>query len=306
MGSALKQRSLAATNGYIANGVAEEEEVTFVVPVTGHDWKLISYEMLPHWMKDNHYIQDGYRPPLGSMSACWWSVLRLHTETGNIWTHLIGFVLFFLLWASHMIKLEHLTDQLILSCFFVGATICLGLSTAYHTCSCHSRPVHRYFHKLDYCGISTLILGSFIPTIYYSFYSNYFLKWFYLSAISILTVIAIVVSLFEKFGTPQYRSLRAAVFLTSGLSGVVPGIHWFIGYLEPEIMWSFYCLVTQGALYVVGALLYAMRIPERWFPGRCDYYFQSHQFFHTLVVIAALVHLNGLQYLINYRLSTNL
>lgn len=284
----------------------DEEECEPMEPkVIDNRWKLISYEMLPKWMKDNHFIHNGYRPPLGSMKACVWSVLRLHTESGNIWTHLIGFVLFVLLWATHMQKLENLRDQLILSCFFVGATICLGLSTTYHTCNCHSQRVGRMFHKLDYCGISTLILGSFIPTIYYSFYTNYFLKWVYLIVISVLSVIAIAVSLFEKFGTPQFRPLRAAVFLTSGLSGVIPGIHWFFT-LEPEIMYSFYCLVSQGALYVIGALLYAMRIPERFFPGKCDFYFQSHQFFHTLVVIAALVHLSGLEHLINYRLSTHL
>lgn len=41
-------------------------------------------------MKDNEYIQYGHRPELRSFVECFKSVFRIHTETGNIWTHLLG------------------------------------------------------------------------------------------------------------------------------------------------------------------------------------------------------------------------
>ena len=41
----------------------------------------------------------------------------------------------------------------------------------------------------------------------------------------------------------------------------------------------------MGALYITGAGLYAARIPERFLPGKCDIWFQSHQIFHLLVSI---------------------
>lgn len=28
--------------------------------------------------------------------------------------------------------------------------------------------------------------------------------------------------------------------------------------------------VFSGLLYIIGAMLYALRVPERWFPGKCD------------------------------------
>ncbi|KAF0291092.1 Adiponectin receptor protein [Amphibalanus amphitrite] len=59
----------------------------------------------------------------------------------------------------------------------------------------------------------------------------------------------------------------------------------------------------MGALYVAGALLYAFRVPERWFPGKCDIYFQSHQIFHVLVVAAAMVHYHGVSELAMHRLT---
>ncbi len=49
-------------------------------------------------------------------------------------------------------------------------------------------------------------------------------------------------------------------------------------------------LVTSGALYIVGALLYAMRVPERFYPGRFDYLGASHQIFHCLILAAAWSH----------------
>lgn len=57
-------------------------------------WKAIHFEKLPEWMKDNDYLHFGHRPELGSFAACFRSIFRIHTETGNIWTHLCGFIAF--------------------------------------------------------------------------------------------------------------------------------------------------------------------------------------------------------------------
>ena len=40
---------------------------------------------------------------------------------------------------------------------------------------------------------------------------------------------------------------------------------------------ALYHALLMGALYVTGACLYAARIPERFMPGKCDIWFQSHQ-----------------------------
>lgn len=34
-----------------------------------------------------------------------------------------------------------------------------------------------------------------------------------------------------------------------------------------EIYWFF---VFAGLLYILGAVFYALRVPERWFPGKFD------------------------------------
>jgi hypothetical protein len=41
--------------------------------------------------------------------------------------------------------------------------------------------------------------------------------------------------------------------------------------------------------YAVGFVFYFFHIPEKWFPGRFDYWFHSHQIWHICVVAAIVV-----------------
>lgn len=90
-----------------------------------------------------------------------------------------------------------------------------------------------------------------------------------------------------------------------GLSGVVPAIHYVIreGLFTQIDRASIGWLVLMGILYIIGAMVYALRIPEKWFPGKCDIWFQSHQIFHVLVIAAACVHYHGITEMAMYRAS---
>lgn len=117
-----------------------------------------------------------------------------------------------------------------------------------------------------------LIMGSFVPWLYYGFYCHYQHKIIYLTVVTVLGFFSIVTSLWDKFSTPQLRPVRAGVFMAFGLSGVVPAIHyvymegWFNDISRASLGW----LVLMGLLYILGAMFYALRIPERWFPGKFD------------------------------------
>ena len=50
---------------------------------------------LQEWQKDNEFLHYWHRPQMPSFRACFGSIFRLHTETGNIWTHLIGLTYIF-------------------------------------------------------------------------------------------------------------------------------------------------------------------------------------------------------------------
>eukprot|EP00891_Asterochloris_glomerata_P007907 jgi/Astpho2/7907/e_gw1.00118.28.1_t len=55
-----------------------------------------AFHALPDYLKDNEFITTGYR-----VEYSFWETMRslfgLHNETGNVWTHLLGFVLFIVL-----------------------------------------------------------------------------------------------------------------------------------------------------------------------------------------------------------------
>lgn len=68
---------------------------------------------------------------------------------------------------------------------------------------------------------------------------------------------------------------------------------------------GFYWLLSMALLYLVGALLYATRTPERFFPGKFDIWFQSHQLFHMCVVIAAFTHYYGISEMAMKRLTSS-
>lgn len=255
-------------------------------------WTSCDYCNLPTWLQHNDCLLSGHRPPLPSFTACFQSMFRIHTETVNIWTHLLGCVFFIILAISSLSRLTNIHEILAFSAFFAGAILCLGFSFIFHTLHCHSPRILTLFSRLDYCGITLLITGSFVPWLYFCFYCQFWIKLIYLSLTSTLGLCALVVSLLKQFGASSYRPYRAAVFTTFGLSGVIPGLHYLaIAGWDRTVGIP---LITLAFLYILGAALYACRFPEKLLPGRCDIWFHSHQVFHILVVIATVINYQGL------------
>ncbi|XP_067863342.1 adiponectin receptor protein 1-like [Heptranchias perlo] len=287
---------------------AIEKMEEFVYKVWEGRWRVIPYDVLPDWLKDNDYLLYGHRPPMPSFRACFKSIFRIHTETGNIWTHLLGFVFFLGLGILTLLRpnvyfMAPLQEKVVFGMFFLGAVLCLSFSWLFHTVYCHSEKVSRTFSKLDYSGIALLIMGSFVPWLYYSFYCSPQPRLIYLAIVCVLGISAIIVAQWDRFATPKHRLTRAGVFLGLGLSGIVPTLHFTIaeGFVKATTVGQMGWFYLMAAMYITGAGLYAARIPERFFPGKCDIWFQSHQLFHVLVVVAAFVHFHGVSNLQEFR-----
>ncbi|CAM4856985.1 unnamed protein product [Rotaria socialis] len=311
---------------------------------------VVDHSHLPNWLVDNEFLISGHRPPMPSFKECFASIFRLHTETVNIWTHLLGTLFFIIIAIYFSLRPSdevHIEQKLIFGAFFLGAIICLLCSTLYHTLYCHSPEISKFFSKLDYCGIALLIIGSIIPLLYYQFYCEFGTKVAYLTFIGLLGTGCIVITMWDKFSSSQYRVYRALLFITFAVFGFIPTCHYMIRFvlrrlciygridvnkvvfIIKSIMLIFFMrnesffqgdddeldvenkllqiaqtgaiqyLLIVASLYLIGACLYAARIPERLAPGLFDIWFQSHQLFHVFVVAAACVHYYGICVLSN-------
>ncbi|KAL1965338.1 hypothetical protein VTN77DRAFT_5775 [Rasamsonia byssochlamydoides] len=273
--------------------------------------KLLHWDELPSWRRDNQHIHTGYRPVSASFRVSFQSLTYLHNETVNIYTHLLpslailpaGLRLYQVLAPRY--ETASRSDIVAFSCFFAGAAFCLGMSATYHTISNHSPLVARVGNALDYVGIVGLITGSFVPSLYYGFFCAPSLQRLYWTMICTLGIGCTCVCLIPPFRTPEWRPFRAALFVSMGLSAVFPIAHGLSLYGVEQMTrqigldW----LLLQGFLYILGAAIYAARVPERLWPGKFDLLGSSHQIFHVLVVCAAVAHLTGLLRAFDYRHS---
>ena len=62
------------------------------------------------------------------------------------------------------------------------------------------------------------------------------------------------------------------MFIGLGLSGVIPAMHYVItdGFWAAVDYAALGWLVLMAVLYILGALIYACRVPERIWPGKFD------------------------------------
>lgn len=83
--------------------------------------KIVTYEKCKHeFLRDNEFIKSGYRMNFDSTKKIMRSLFMFHNESFNVWSHLIGVLLFVLLLGYTVIWLEipskvselHLVDDL--------------------------------------------------------------------------------------------------------------------------------------------------------------------------------------------------
>ena len=282
------------------NRVFNERRRSFSVP-RQESKALLSWEALPAWYQDNPFITAGYRDVCNSSWTCFKSMITLHNETVNIWSHMIpGFAFtcgqFMLqLLIQYCFPEATVLDRFVFAANLGCAITTMTLSSLYHALMCHSESVSNLWLRIDYVGILTLILGSFFSGIYVGFYCEPTKRNIYWSMIIILSLITSILVLHPKLQGLKYRTHRTWAFILTSLSGFAPVTHGLVIY-GWDVMWvrsGMPYWFFEGAIYGLGAFFFATRIPESIRPGKFDIWFSSHQIFHVLVVIASLVHLYG-------------
>ncbi|KAK7418272.1 hypothetical protein QQX98_004057 [Neonectria punicea] len=264
---------------------------------------LLTFAQLPKWLQDNHFILGNYRGPSYSIQTSVQSILALHTESVNIHTHMWGAaaVLVGAIPVYHSISTPYASftwlDVAAFGTWFLCAFLCLTLSATYHTICNHSPEVNAVTQKFDHLGIIIMTFGSFLSMIYYGWYCEPALAYTFSTMIITLSIGCAFISSNPRTRTAAWRPYRAAMFICLGLSALVPitsGLrsHGIEGMNSRITLFPW--LSLEFACYLLGAILYATRIPERLLPGAFDVFGSSHQIFHVLILCAAGFHLKGL------------
>ncbi|XWS27058.1 hypothetical protein CRYUN_Cryun26dG0083900 [Craigia yunnanensis] len=152
--------------------------------------------------------------------------------------------------------------------FLGGSLYCLLSSSICHLFSCHSHHLNLTLLRIDYTGITTMIITSFFPPVYYIFLCDPQWHFVYLGGITTLGLFTIVTLLSPTLSTGKFRAFRSLLFSFMGLFGIVPGIHaTIVNWSNPRRNVTLAYEFAMAIFYLTGTMFYVSRIPERLKPG---------------------------------------
>lgn len=178
------------------------------------------------------HIDYGYRKV-----SSWWdafvSLFKMHNETMNVWSHLIGFLC--VIFAAVNLTYDYFspfavsfTEFLVVESYFVSAAICMFLSTMFHLFGCISGNCFDVLLKLDLTGVALLITGSYIPAVYYGFMCLPSLQSFYFLYAAVILVVGL-----SAPWLPISPTIRPYVMASTVAGGLIPAIHWV--FITPSV-----------------------------------------------------------------------
>lgn len=260
---------------------------------------LIRYEDLPKPWRINPHILKGYRFCENKVD-CLSSMFSFTNEFVNIWSHAIGLLcilaiaFYFFPNSVNYLRTTNL-DIAFVTLFFVAACKCLICSCMWHTMnSIADQTLMERFACVDYTGISLLIAASIMTTEHIAFYCHPTSRWTYVTATAILGIIGVMVPWHPFFNDNSRPWLRVAFFITLGGTGMIPVVQLNLMYGTAWVYYFYTPIFKSLVVYVVGAIIYAAKVPERYVPGLFDYCGGSHNLWHCAVLMGIIFHYHAM------------
>eukprot|EP00033_Pygsuia_biforma_P000803 GCRY01000937.1.p1 GENE.GCRY01000937.1~~GCRY01000937.1.p1 ORF type:complete len:268 (+),score=12.05 GCRY01000937.1:107-910(+) len=222
------------------------------------------------------FITKGYRRPL-SFRGCVNSLSYWHNQSVNAWTALlcacIGLVA-----LSYGVTLAH--DWRPFFLFFCYATFGGLISASFHVFGCHSKTVYEFCRRFDHISIYSFTITLTMAMSWYAYPPGYF-AWN--TVLSLVTSIpSIIIGFLPFFDKWESKVGRALLAFFAVLNYTLPVFYRLISvHFHPV------SLLLVVSLYLSG-VIYAFRLPERFFPPGTFTIFHSHGLMHICVLVATI------------------
>ena len=251
------------------------------------------------------YIHHGYRD-VSTWRQIFLSLFQWHNETGNIWTHIVGLLLFLALFVRELSMTDKDMQHKAVAFFYISITIfCMSSSAFFHLAMPRSAAAYDVTLRIDMTGIVLVIIVSFGVGLHYGYWCFRHLEWIYLGITSVLSAVALLMPHMSTLVKNNFN-LVVAFFSLFVCFSLVPLFHWVSlvgGFTSEEAKLFFYKLIITFGLYAAGGVFYAMQFPERMYAGRFDIIGHSHQIWHALVLAGSIMFYTSMQEYWMYRIE---
>ncbi|XP_038164463.1 membrane progestin receptor beta [Cyprinodon tularosa] len=248
------------------------------------------------------YILSGYRPVQQDWRCYLLSLFQCHNESLNVWTHLLAAPVLLLLWWANVGALGYTLDvaSMPLTLFLLSSLTYLFLSVAAHLLQSHSEHAHYYVFFLDYVGVAVYQYGCSLGHYFYS--SD--LAWrecigmFFLPGAAFFGWLSCAGCCYAKarYRRPYPLQRKICQLIPTSLAyalDISPIAHRLLAVSWAQEPSSPFHALQIGCFFLA-ALFFSYPIPERFFPGRCDFVGQGHQIFHLFLSLCTLFQLEAL------------
>ncbi|XP_028253722.1 membrane progestin receptor beta [Parambassis ranga] len=248
------------------------------------------------------YILSGYRPIRQDWRCYLLSLFQWHNESLNVWTHLLTGPVLLLRWWAKAGALGFTWDvtSLPLCLFLASCLITLCLSVAAHLMQSHSEHAHYFFFFMDYVGVALYQYGCSLGHYFYTSEAAWreSIGFLFLPGAAFFGWLSCAGCCFAKarYRRPYPPQRKICQLIPTGLAymlDISPIVHSLL-----TASWtqrpSLFFHAGQIVSFLVSTFFFSCPIPERFFPGRCDFVGHGHQIFHLFLSLCMVFQLEAL------------
>ncbi|KAL6171518.1 hypothetical protein ACJQWK_02532 [Exserohilum turcicum] len=226
-----------------------------------------------------------------SHRECLASIACLHTESINIWSHLLATLWFFasICRFAGGLEIPYTTSTAATLFYLVANIVCFACSTLYHVFANHARA--NAYQYMDHLGITAVIWASSISLTTLSFESHPKEQWMHGILISIVAALCFLYLLCgSQYGSSD-RQNRIYIHTVLGSLAMLSGLrNW-------QIRWARHRsgqLFTDFAIMVlfngVGGAIYATHLLDKTLGTKLGTLDISHNAMHILFIVGSVVY----------------